>query len=407
MDMEFPDGQVRLSMTTRRRQIVAEVLSVAAAAALLLAAARVDRGWMGRHVTQLNLWPEPEVDAYVWWARAVLASLGVLVLVVLRPLLAGFVRAASIGRLAASTGMSLIAVAASLVTVEGYQRWRESRGKPTRLTHELFGVRHPRYGWIWAPSRRVIEVVAGREVHWTLNRDGIRVPSQDHEPDPSAPTILFTGESIAAGMGLEWPETYPALVAQHLGVQGVNLAANAYGSDQAYLRLVDFMPRFPRLVATVTLFLPVQLSRNLQDDKPRLALGHSGALELVPATTDFLSRMRVRKLFWNDLPYLGDGAIDRTLALTSAILRDTAERTRARGATPVFVIVSYGPPRTLDQHPEAWIVRALFVQQRLPFVLVDIPPALQLNGDAHPGPRGAAKIAEAIEDALGRGSGAP
>jgi hypothetical protein len=392
-----------VSGTTPKRQIVAEMLSVAAGAALLLAAIRVDHQWMGRHVTQLNLWPERDVDAYVWRARAVLASLGVVALVILRPWLVGLARTATVGRLAASTGMALIAVAASLLTVEGYQRWQESRGKPTRLTHELFGVRHPRYGWIWTPSRRVIEVVAGHDVHWIFNRDGIRVPSEDDEPDPNAPTILFTGESIAAGMRLEYAETYPALVGEHLGVQCVNLAANAYGSDQAFLRLVDFMPRFPRLVATVTLFLPVQLGRNLQDDKPRLVLGPSGALELVPAATDFVSRLRLRKLLWNDLPYLGNGAIDRTLALTSTVLRQTAQRTRARGARPVFVIPSYGPPRTLDEHPEAWIVRALFVQQGLPFVLVDIPSDLLLNGDAHPGPRGAAKIAAAIERALAAG----
>jgi hypothetical protein len=389
-----------VSRTTRKKQTVAQVLLVAAGAAFLLAAIRIDRGWVARHVTQLKLWPDRDVGPYLWGARAVLASLGVVVLVVLRPWLVRFVRTASVGRLAASTGMTLIAVAASLVTVEGYQRWRESRGKPTRLTHELFGVRHPRYGWIWTPSRNVIEVVAGRDVHLIFNRDGVRVPPEHHDPDPSAPTILFTGESIAAGIGLEYAETYPALVSEHLGVQCVNLAANAYGSDQAFLRLVDFMPRFARLVATVTLFLPVQLSRNLEDDKPRLVLGHSGALELVPAASDFLSRLRVRKLFWNDLPYLGNGAIDRTLALTSKVLRETAQQTRARGAEPLFVIPSYGPLRTLDEHPEAWIVRALFVQQGLPFVLVDIPSDLLLNGDAHPGPGGAAKIAAAIEHAL-------
>jgi len=388
---------------TRRRQIVAEILSVAVGAVLLLAALRVDRQWIGRHVTQPNLWPEREVGPYLWGARALLVSVGIVVLAFVRPWLVGVVRTTSIARLAASTGATLIAVAGSLVSVEGYLRWREPRGKPTRLTYELHGVPHPRYGWIWTPSRNVTEVVAGREVRWSFNREGIRLPAEGREPDPSAPTILFTGESIAAGVGLEYGETYPALVGQHLGVQSVNLAANAYGSDQGYLRLVDFMPRFPRLVATVTLFLPVQLSRNLEDDKPRLVVGKSGALELAPAATDFLSRLRIRKLFWNDLPYLGNGAIDRTLAVTSRVLRETAERSRARGARPVFVIPSYGPPRTLDEHPEAWIVRALFVQQGLPFVMVDIPSGLLLNGNPHPGPGGAAKIAAAIERALAPG----
>ena len=261
-------------------------------------------------------------------------------------------------------------------------------------------VPHPRYGWIRQP---VLD--HHREGPWTghgsaFNRGGIRVRNQDDEPDPALPTILFTGESIALGLGLDYAETYPALIAERRGVQCVNLAAPAYGSDQAYLRLIDAMPRFERLVATVTVFIPLQLGRNLHDDRPRLALGPTGELDFVPPATGFLSRLRIRKLFWNGLPYLGDRAIDRTLTLTSAILRETSIRTRARGATPLFVIPVHGPNRPLDQHAEAWVVRALFVQHEIPFILVDIPPDQLLNGDFHPGPRGDETIAAAILAAL-------
>src|SRR5262249_50961250 len=143
-----------------------------------------------------------------------------------------------------------------------------------------------------------------------------------------------------------------------------------------------------------------QLSRNLHDDRPRLVLQPAGELELVPAAADFLSKLRIRKLFWKELPYLGDRAIDRTLALTSAILRETSTRTRARGATPLFVVPSGGPKRPLDEHPEAWILRALFVQQGLPFILVDIPPDQIQSDESHPGPRGDETIAAAILAAL-------
>ncbi len=64
------------------------------------------------------------------------------------------------------------------------------------------------------------------------------------------------------------------------------------------------------------------------------------------------------------------------------------------------MIPSEGPQRSLDEHPEAWILRSLFVQQNLPFILVDIPPDMLLDGDHHPGPRGDKKIAAAIEAAL-------
>jgi hypothetical protein len=99
-------------------------------------------------------------------------------------------------------------------------------------------------------------------------------------------------------------------------------------------------------------------------------------------------------------PISGIGRFDRTLTLTSAILRETSIRTRARGATPLFVIPVHGPNRPLDQHAEAWVVRALFVQHEIPFILVDIPPDQLLNGDFHPGPRGDETIAAAILAAL-------
>jgi hypothetical protein len=233
-----------------------------------------------------------------------------------------------------------------------------------------------------------------------FNREGIRVRKQDDEPDPAPRTILFTGESIALGYGLNYAETYPALVAERRGVQCVNLAGAAYGSDQAYLRLIDAMPRFERLVATVTVFIPLQLGRNLHDDRSRLVLRPSSELELVPAATDFLSRLYIRRLLRNELPFLGDRAIDRTLTLTSAILRETSLRTRARGATPLFVIPIHGAKRPLGDHPEAWILRTLFVKQELPFILVDLQPDQLLNGDFHPGPQGAETIANAILAAL-------
>jgi len=268
--------------------------------------------------------------------------------------------------------------------------------------YQQYGAPHPRYGWTGQPSSTTTLRVSGRDIRSTFNREGIRVRNQKDEPNPTLPTILFTGESIGLGFGLDYGETFPALIAARRGVQCVNLAANAYGSDQAYLRLIDAMPRFEHLVATVTVFIPLQLSRNLYDDRPRLILGPNGELKFMTAVTDFLSGLRVRTVLWSELPYLGDRAIDRTLTLTSAILRETSIRTRARGATPLFVIPSRGPKRSLGEHPEAWIVRELFVRQGLPFILVDVPmdELLTGNGNFHPGPRGAQTIAEAILAAL-------
>jgi hypothetical protein len=390
---------VPLDSATRTRRIVAELLVVALVAALLVTAYRIDRQWTSRHVTLLNAPPYSD-EAWSTGVRGLLVVLAALVVLGLRPALISVVSKGSLAGLARSTAPVLLAIAASAVTVEGFLRWVQPKDLRGGAVYPEYSAPHPRYGWTGPPSSTTTVRVSGRDTLLAFNREGIRVRNQDDEPDPALPTILFTGESIALGFGLSYAETYPALTAERRGVQCVNLAAAAYGNDQAYLRLIDAMPRFEHLVATVTVLIPLQLGRNLYDGRPRLVLGSTGEIELVPAASDFLSRLRIRRLLWNGLPYLGDRAIDRTLTLTSAILRETSIRTRARGATPLFVIPSHGPNRPLGEHPEAWVLRALFVQQEIPFILVDIPPDQLLNGDFHPGPRGDETIAAAILAAL-------
>jgi hypothetical protein len=64
------------------------------------------------------------------------------------------------------------------------------------------------------------------------------------------------------------------------------------------------------------------------------------------------------------------------------------------------VIVSPGPPRALDAHPEAAIIRELFVDTGLPYLLVDLDTSLRLDVDGHPNPAGASRITADIEAAL-------
>jgi hypothetical protein len=386
----------RLGSASRTRRVLVELSVIAFVIVLLVTAYRIDREWIARHVTQLNGPPGTD-EAWNAGVRGFLI-LAALVALRLRPALITLVSKNSLAGLARSTVPVLLAIAASGVTVEALLRWWSPRVLSGRTVYP-YGAPHPRYGWTGSPSSTTTANVSGRDIVVAFNREGIRVRKQDDEPDPARPTILFTGESIALGYGLDYAETYPALIAERRGVQCVSLAGAAYGSDQAYLRLSDAMPRFERLVATVTVFIPLQLGRNLRDDRPRLVLGPTGELALVPAATDFVSRLYIRRL-WNELPYLGDRTIDRTLTLTSAILREASNRTRARGALPIFVVPVHSVKRPLGEHPEAWILRALFVKQELPFILVDLPPDQLLDGDYHPGVRGAETLATAILTAL-------
>src|SRR5438045_5802162 len=122
---------------------------------------------------------------------------------------------------------------------------------------------HPRYGWPFIPSSRAAIRSFGRQVHFACDSRGERTPSPGVEPDPARPTILFGGESMAMGHGLEYGETFAVHAAAQLGAQAAFAATNGYGVDQAALRLLDELPRHPHLTAAVLVVLPVMLGRNL------------------------------------------------------------------------------------------------------------------------------------------------
>jgi hypothetical protein len=229
---------------------------------------------------------------------------------------------------------------------------------------------------------------------------GLRARGPSDEPDLGRPALVVTGESIASGYGLDYDETFAVRCGRDLGLEVVNVAEGGYGVDQAYLRVTDLLPRIRRPVALVTVFVLSQLGRNLRDDRPRLALDEAGRLTLLPPAMGFLARTQLGQLINDRIPYAGSDALARSTTLTRTVLVTTAHAARARGARPLFVIVSPGRARTLDAHPEAAVIRELFVETGLPYLLVDLDATERLDVDGHPNPAGAARIATDIEAAL-------
>jgi hypothetical protein len=88
------------------------------------------------------------------------------------------------------------------------------------------------------------------------------------------------------------------------------------------------------------------------------------------------------------------------MALERAIVRETAARARARGAYPLFVMPTYEPPRPLDEYPEGWILRELFVDQGVPFVVANLDHAGSIPGDGHPDAPTIERLGKAVEQAL-------
>lgn len=336
------------------------------------------------------------------------AALGVLLLVRGRTLLARriaawFARRSAREQLLALGRMALGILAAGLIG-EAVLRHTERRLARMRMDNpplELrLGAAHPRYGWLPTASLSTTVPLAGRDIEYSFNAQSVRTERSDDVLYPGRPTVLFVGESIGVGHGLQYQETYAAQVGAMLGVQAVNLGVGGYACDQAYLRLVDELPRFERPIAVVTLFLPALLDRTLRDNRPHLALADKGALVLRPPADDLWAALRLRRFLRNVVPYHSDRQNQAMLDLVGAIFTETAKLARQKGAVPLFLIPSLGGSRPLREHPEAWIIRELFDARKLPYLLVDLDPTWTIPHDGHPNPQAAHKIAEAIVHAL-------
>lgn len=379
-------------------RVATRVLTTLAGAALVAWSVVADGRWAERHL----LGAYCATSRATWWAgRGVpwlAAALGVLVMWTIAPALARRAERLDVReRLPVLLGI-VAAIAAALGVGEVVARRQHERlvlgGRaPPGGADAAMTRLDARLGWSYRPGRTTWTRVAGRPVAYAIDGDGDRARASDDRVDPSRPTVLFAGESIAFGYGLPYEETFVHLVGAELGVQTANLAVVGYGNDQAYRRALDALPRFDHPLALVTLFVPDQIARNVDRWRPRLGLAPDGTLLPLPPS----GGPRLLRLL-DQLPFHGD----EPLRVTAAILRATAEAARARGAEPLFVVTNYGPPCLREDGREAWVVEELFVRQALPFVRVDLDPEDLLPGllERHPGARGARKIASAVERAL-------
>jgi hypothetical protein len=143
-------------------------------------------------------------------------------------------------------------------------------------------------------------------------------------------------------------------------------------------------------VAVVTIVLPIQIERNVNDRRRRMALDDEGHLEIIPVSKSWL---RTSPL-WKLVPYHSDEAI----ALTRAILRATDDLARARGARSLFVLTNFGPPCLAEKDGVSRLERVLFSGTGLEYVRVDMQPALMIHppNELHPNEKGHELIAAAI-----------
>jgi hypothetical protein len=384
-------------------------VGVVALGCTLVAGMLADRRWFDRHVS----WPF-YLGRPVGMEHAIrigFAGVGLLVLVALR-----WVGARWLGRrrLAEETGVGAprftpwpalriaLALGMAFVAAEGamrlVKRWAHGPGSSD---YELrVGQPDPLFGWAARPSHTTTFNDHGRSYSYAVNALGFRSRTESDRPDLAKPTLVVTGESIASGYGLDFDDTFAARCGRDLGLPVVDVAEGGYGIDQAYLRLQRALDQTARPAVVLTVVVFLYLGRSLRDDRPRLILDEGGAFKLVPPASGFFARLRLRDIIHNRVSYVSEANLQQALAFVRSAIAATARLARAHGAIPVFIIPSLGPERSLDDHDEAWLIREVFPDPALPFVLVDLGPELLFPHDGHPNARGAKKIADAVEAKL-------
>jgi len=362
---------------------IVRFLLFALAAGLFAGAALADREWWMRHVvvTSLYLPPPEETLTAVRVALAIAgAAIAGCAISIRNP------TPAAIARVLVAIVLALCAAEAGLRIAARPEGWP---GHP-RLEWVL-GVPDQRLGWRFVPKRTVRFGMPGGApvVTYAIDAHGDRAPSADFVEDPRAPTVVVTGESIAAGHGLEWNDTFGAVVGERLHAQVVDVAEGGYGNDQALLRAREALARLQRPIALVSTVLPVQLHRNVDDSRIHFAL-RDGALVQVPG---LWPRSRLRELLADELWVTW--RVDHSIEVTHAILEATAAEARAHGARPLFVVPAFD-----RAHPERELVERIL--EGLPYVVVDLDPQRLMPWDGHPDRIGAKQIADAVVAALSR-----
>jgi hypothetical protein len=360
--------------------VTIEIALGAIGATLAILAVLANQSWLDRHFLPSWFIPHRWYVAIESSVRVAMAAAGVWLALVARARIACIVASAS-GPIMASVVAAALALGAGEMVLRRVHlrsaEWLAPNEEPLRR-------RDSRLGWTFVPSRTGRNTIGGRTIDYSFDAAGYRVRRVDEPVDPSAPAILFVGESVMLGEGLTWDESVPAQVGATMGIQTANMAVHGYGTDQAYLRLETELPRFRHPVAVVSLFMTALFGRNLDDDRPHLAPG----LVWLPAE----QHGRIASLATLLVPYRTDDTVERGIAMTRDVLGATVTLARARGATPLIVVPHFG----IEGQAERTVRRRILDDTGLPYLWIQIDDAWRLKWDRHPNARAAQAIATAI-----------
>lgn len=381
-----------------RTRLVAELLVGLLGAFLVVWAWQVDATWFELHFTKAYcaLDPADRARSVPWrWGAGIP---GAALLLVVRPFVGRWAGRRSVRRALSDIAPVALAIALALATSEVLLRHKRASGAPASTVHFALPPSdgNQRLGWRSRPSTTTHLQEGGRVVTYAFDAHGFRVRSTDAPVDPALPSILFAGESVTVGLGVQYEETFPALVGQTLGIQSVNAAMWGYGHDQAYLAMLDALDVLARPVAVVMPAMTVQLDRDTSWDRTVLVLGWDGDLRPRPPLIGLVADSPLVDLWLRVVPYHDLSAVE----VARAIFRRTANTARARGAYPLLLVTNYRQPCLPGPDGTVAVERLMLDGMAADVVHVAIDPSWLVDTDLHPDVRAHRKLADAIATAL-------
>ena len=257
-------------MLPKLTEITVTLIGIALAACAII----FDGRWLDAHFLPSFFVSRSVYVLVAWLVRIATAAIGVALVLFLRRRIGNFVVRTQRRRLLASGTRVTLAVVLAFGTSEAILRRTYHRAAEEVPAWEE-PLRHSdrRLGWVFVPARSGHSTVAGRVIEYAFDPAGYRVRRADQPVDPERPTVVFTGESVMVGEALTWEESVPGQVETLMSTQSANLAVSGFSTDQAYVRLLEELPRFRQPKAVVSLFTPALFDRNLNSDRPHLGPG--------------------------------------------------------------------------------------------------------------------------------------
>jgi len=249
-------------------------------------------------------------------------------------------------------------------------------------------------GWNYIPNSTSIQKFGTDQsrVKLSFNNISARVSDPKTRFDQNKPTIILVGCSVAMGHGVEYVDTIGGRLEHYpdFPYQVVNIGVQAYGTDQALLKLQRYIKQF-NVKAVVYVFIKWHLLRNRNYDrrvmfpdakfigtKPLFELDNSGQLVITKRPVKFenysYSRLWARWKIW-DLRRSGEPTLD---PLSKTLILELKNVSLARGAN--FTVIDWRHSYTAPSVLESLEIDLIDLAKNAPPNIIN----WNIPGDGHP-----------------------